>query len=77
VSNSSKIKIHLYGLLILIFGVNKMSRKITMKIESEVTVVVDDDITDLGELDLQMYNENDNGDVLDFQITNTEVIDSK
>lgn len=53
-----------------------MSSKVTMKIEAEVTIVIDDGV-ELDDLELQLYNDNDLAEVHDFQLTNTEVIDSK
>jgi hypothetical protein len=50
-------------------------RKVTMKIEAEVTVIMDEGVN-LCDLDLQLNNDNDNADIYDFQLTNTEVIDS-
>ena len=53
-----------------------MARKVTFKMVSEVTVNIDDGV-ELCDLDLQLYNEETNADVIDFQITDSEVIDSK
>jgi hypothetical protein len=54
-----------------------MSRKVIIEIKAKVTVLVNDDVTDMGLLDLQMYNDNHHGDVEDFELIDTEVVDSK
>jgi len=54
-----------------------MSRKVIMEIKAKVTVVVDDDILDMADLDFQLYDENGLGDVQDFELIDTEILDSK
>jgi len=54
-----------------------MARKVIIEIKAKVTVLVNNDVTDMGLLDLQMYNDNDRGDVQDFELIDTEILDSK
>ncbi len=51
-------------------------RKVTLKIEAEVTISVDDGVG-MDELELEMFSGNDSVDVLDFQTTEIKVVDSK
>jgi hypothetical protein len=53
-----------------------MARKVTMTITAEVTVNMDDGV-EMCDLDLDLINQNDNGDVEDFQITDSKVTDSR
>lgn len=53
-----------------------MSRKVTLKIESVVTVNVDEDV-DMDELELNIYSDNDGCDIVDFEVTKLEVEDSR
>ena len=51
-------------------------RKVTLKIEAEVTLNVDEGV-DMDELELDMSSDNYRVDVQDFQTTKIEVVDSK
>jgi len=51
-------------------------RKVVLKVVSEVTIVMDEG-AEFGDLDLQLYNDNEVGNVEDFQIIESEVLDSK
>ena len=59
------------------FGDIKMAdRKVILKVVSEVAIVIDEG-AEIGDLDLQLYNDNEVGNVEDFQIIESEVLDSK
>ena len=51
-------------------------RKVILKVVSEVAIVIDEG-AEIGDLDLQLYNDNEVGNVEDFQIIESEVLDSK
>ena len=57
-------------------GDNKMARKVTLKVEMEVTVNIDDGV-DMDELELGMYSDNTAVDIVDCEATKVEAIDSK
>jgi len=52
------------------------TRKVTFTIEAEVTVVVEEGV-DMCDLELDLISQSDNAHVEDFQITDSNVIDSK
>ena len=53
-----------------------MARKVTLKVEMEVTVNIDDGV-DMDELELGMYSDNTAVDIVDCEATKVEAIDSK
>jgi hypothetical protein len=52
------------------------SRKVTLKIEAVVNLEIDEGVN-LCDLDLTLYDDSENSTVKDFQLTKTEIIDSK
>jgi len=51
-------------------------RTVTFTIKAEVKVNMDDGV-EMCDLELNLISESDTADVLDFQITDSEVLDSK
>lgn len=51
-------------------------RKVTLKIEAVVNIVIHEGVN-LCDLDLQLFDDSDNSIIQDFQLTKTEIIDSK
>jgi len=52
------------------------TRKVTFNITAEVIAVVEEGV-DMCDLELDLISQNDNAHVEDFQITDSDVIDSK
>ena len=53
-----------------------MARKVTLKIEAEITILVEEGI-EMDELELDIVSDNDNVDVEDFLLIKTEVTNSR
>lgn len=51
-------------------------RKVTLKIEAVVNIDIDEGVN-LCDLDLQLSDDSGNSTIQDFQLTNTEVLDSR
>lgn len=54
-----------------------MSKKITLEIKATVTLNIDEDVMDVADLELNLISQSDIGDVEDFEITDSRIIDSR